>query len=139
MCQFMTRDVCFIKNQMYSRILSFCSGVKICWSRVSSESLGEKRAKFTKDDIPSDGSTNPAVEAFLNAINTSCRALGQTSEAAKNARKGYFDYIGRLRLNSVLLTVTPDVLRIFRVRLCVSVGQSVRVLAIYVVIILTPT
>ena len=111
----------------------------ICRSQVSSESLGEKLANFTKDDIPSDGSTNPAVEAFLKAINTSCRALGQTPEAAKAARKGYFAYIDHLGLNSVFLTVTPDDLRSFRVRLYILAGQSVSVLVICVVIILTPT
>ena len=139
MRQFMTGDTCLIINQMYGRMLSFHSEVMICRSRVPSESLGEELANFTKDDISSDGSTNPAVEAFLKAINTSCRALGQTPEATNAAQKGYFTYIDHLEINSVFLTVTPDDLGSFIVRLYISAGQSASVLAMCVVIIFTPT
>ena len=124
MRQFTTGDVCLMINQMYGRILSFRSGVMICRSRVSSESLGEKLANFTKDDIPLDGSTDPAVEAFLKVINTSCTAIRQTPERASAAWKGYFAYIDHLGLNSVFLTVTPDDLRRFRILLYILAGLA---------------
>ena len=125
MRQFMTGDVCLVIHQMYGRILSFRSGVMVCRSQVNGVSLGETLSKFTTDDIPKDGSTNTATDAFLKAINTSCKALGHTTEAAKAARKGYFSYMDHFGLNSLFLTVTPDDQRNFRIRLYLDSGRNV--------------
>ena len=94
-------------------------------SQVNGVSLGETLSNFTTDDIPKDSSTNAATDSFLKTINTSCRALGHTSEAAKAARKGYFSYMDHFGLNSLFLTVTPDDQRNFRIRLYIDPGRNV--------------
>ena len=96
----------------------------MCQSQVNGVSLGETLSQFTTDHIPKDGLTNAATDAFLKAINTSCRALGHTSEAAKAARKGYFSYMDHYGLNSIFLTVTPDDQRNFRIRLYIHSGDD---------------
>ena len=97
----------------------------VCRSQVNGVSLGETLSKFTTDDIPKDGSTNTTTDAFLKAINTSCKALGHTTEAAKAARKGYFSFMDHFGLNSLFLTVTPDDQRNFRIRLYIDSGRNV--------------
>ena len=125
MRQFMTEDVYLVIHQMYGKILFFPSGVMVCWSHSNDVSLEETLSLFTTDDIPKDGSTNTATDAFLKEINTSCRALGHTSGAAKAARKGYFSYIDHYGLNSIFLTVAPDDQRNFRIRLYIHSGDDV--------------
>jgi len=135
MRQFMTGDVALIIHQMFSRILSFRSGVMVCRSQQNGESLGDRLAKFTTKDIPQDGTIAPSTEAFLKAINTSCRAMGHTPEAAKYARKCYFAYMDHFGLNSIFLTVTPDDLRNFRIRLYIHAGDTVSTIPFFPVFI----
>ena len=125
MKQFMTGDVALIIYQMYSRIISFRSGVMVCRSEVNGVPFGERLAQFTSSDVPLDGTSNEFTNMLLKAINTSCRAMGHTPEAAKAARKCYFSYMDHYGLNSIFLTVTPDDLRNFRIRLYVNAGRKV--------------
>ena len=80
----------------------------VCQSQVSGVSLGQTLSTFIAKDIPKDGSASAATDSFLKAINTACRALGHTSEAAQATRKGYFLYSDHFGLKSFFLTVTPD-------------------------------
>ncbi len=74
---------------MYGQILSFQSRVMVCRSHVDGVLLGVTLLKFTTDDLPKDGSTNTAIDTFLKAINTLCKAFGHTTEAEKAVRKKY--------------------------------------------------
>ena len=125
MPQFMAGDVCLVVHQMYGQILSFCSGVTVCWSQVNGVSLGETVSNFTTNDISKDSSTNAVTDSFLKAINTSCRALSHTSEAAKAVRKGYLSYMDHVGLNSLFLTVTPDDQPNVWIRLYIDPGRNV--------------
>ena len=122
MRQFMTGDVCLVVHQMYGQILSFQSEVMVYQSQINDVSLDGTLSHFIDGDIPKDGSINTAIDVFLKAINTSCRALGHTSEAAKAGRKEYFSYIDHYRLNSNFLTVTPDDQHNFQICLYIDSG-----------------
>ena len=107
----MTGDMALIIHQMFTRILSFRSGIMVCRAQVNGVLLGERLSRFTPTDIPIDGTVAPATEKFLKAINTSCRVMDHTPEAAKYVRKCYFSYIDHFGLDIIFLTVTPEDLR----------------------------
>ena len=127
MRQFMTGDVCLVLNQMFGRIHSYQSCVMPCGSQVNGVSLGEKLARFTSKDIPTDGLINAATDIFFKNNTASCRALGQTPEAVKAAHKGYFSYMEHFGLSSIFLTVTLDDQRDFCIRSCVHSDRNVSV------------
>ena len=119
MRQFMRGDVILVIGNMYGRIQTFRSGIMLCRSQANGVQLGETLSQFNISDIPTDGSTNASTDRLLNAINTTCRALGHSPEAAKFARKCYFAFMDHWGLNSLFLSVTPDDLCNFRIRLYV--------------------
>lgn len=119
MRQFMRGDVILVIGNMYGRIQTFRSGIMLCRSQRNGIQLGETLSQFNISDIPTDGSTNASTDRLLNAINTTCRALGHSPEAAKFARKCYFAFMDHWGLNSLFLSVTPDDLCNFRIRLYV--------------------
>lgn len=125
MRQFMRGDVILVLGNCYSRIHTFRSGIMLCRSQVNGVQLGETLSQFKTSDIPTDGSTNETTDRLLNAINTTCRALGHSPEAAKFARKCFFAYIDHYGLNSLFLSITPDDLNCFRVRLIVRPAEFV--------------
>ena len=92
----------------------------LCSSQVNRVQLGETLSQFKTSDIPTDGSSNKKTDRLLNAINTSCRALGHSPEAAKFARKCYFAFMDHYGLNSLFVSVTPDDLCCFCIRLRVK-------------------
>ena len=91
----------------------------LCRSQANGVQLGETLSQFNIFDIPTDGSTNASTDRLLNAINTTCRALGHSPEAAKFSRKCYFVFMDHWGLNSLFMSVTPDDLCNFRIRLYV--------------------
>ena len=125
MPQFMRGDAILVLGHMYGRLLTYRSGVMICRSSINGVTLGDTLAKFTRDDFTNANSTSPAMEPLLKAITTSCRALGHTPEAAQHARKCYFSLIDHFGLNSLFLSITPDDLCSFRVRLYVKAEDFV--------------
>lgn len=124
MCQLQRADVILVLHHMYCRQMSYRSGVMTCRNMMNGIPLGETLAAMTADDFHPD-STSSKFQAFLKGVSTSCKALGYTPEAAKFARRCCFalsDYFG---LNSIFLTITPDDLCSFRVRLFAMPGQWV--------------
>ena len=97
----------------------------ICRSSINGVTLGDTLAKFTRDDFTNANSTSPAMEPLLKATTMSYRALGHTPEAAQHARKCYFSLIDHFGLNSLFLSITPDDLCSFRVRLYVKAEDFV--------------
>ena len=125
MPQFMRGDVILVLGHMYGRILTYRSGVMICRSSINGVTLGETLSRFTSENFTSTSPTNEAMDSLLKAITTSCRALGHTPEAAKFARKCYFALIDHFGLNSLFLSITPDDLCSFRVRLYANPAKFV--------------
>ena len=102
-----------ILAHMYSRSLSIKSGVIIGCSNSRGKLLAEQLAELTKEDIESalEDNGNPVTNCmalFTNMIETSCRALGHTPEAAKLACKGSFSMLEHIGTSSVFLTVSPS-------------------------------
>ena len=119
MKQFMRGDVILILGHMYNRILSYRSGVIACRSRVNGVPIGKTLAKFKPSDFETNinGDVSEATETLLNVVETTCKALGHTPEAAKQARKCFYAFNDHFGLNSLFLTVTPEDLDSFVVRL----------------------
>ena len=115
--QFMRGDAILVLGHMYNRLVSFKTGVMICRSQLDGVTLGEALSKFSADSFKENAPPNEATEMLLKAINTSCAALGHTSEAAKVARKSYFAYTDHFGLNSIFFSISPNDSKSFRVRL----------------------
>ncbi len=56
------------------------------------------------------------TKCFLKAISTSCKAMGHTEQAAKDARRHCFTMLEYFGLNSLFLSTAPDNECSFRVR-----------------------
>ena len=79
--------------------------------------------RMQKSDEPLE--TYSTAASFLKSVTTSCKVLGHTAEAAKEARKkGYAlsDYFGP---HSIFFTVTPDDECSFRVRMYANQGKEI--------------
>ena len=113
----MRGDAILVLGHMYNRSVSFKTGVMICRSQLDGVTLGEALSKFSADSFKENAPPNEATEMLLKAINTSCAALGHTSEAAKVARKSYFAYTDHFGLNSMFFSISPNDSKSFRVRL----------------------
>ena len=92
---------------MYHRILSFQTGLIKCKSTFDKEHcLAEKVSKLTTQDIikavkaHKDGKQcdyKDGGQYFLKAVETSCRPIGHSNEAADYSRKRYmamWNYFG---------------------------------------------
>ena len=123
MRQFMRGDTILILGHMYNRILSYRSALLTSRNMINGLPIGERLAEFKASDFRGEG--NEATDTLLKAVETSCRALGHTPEAAKHARQKYWAMNDHFGLNSVYATVTPDDLCSFRVRLYANAEESV--------------
>lgn len=68
--------------------------------------------------------------SFLKSVTTSCKVLGHTAEAAKEARRKLYalsDYFGP---HSLFFTVTPDDKCSFRFRMYVNKGREIKFLVL---------
>jgi hypothetical protein len=60
---------------------------------------------------------NATTKIFLRAISTTCKAMGHTEQAAKDARRRCFAMLDFFGVNSLFISTTPDDECSFRVRL----------------------
>ena len=128
--QFMRGDFCLLANSMLDRQLSYTSGKVKCRSNIGGVPLAEKISQLTvKDleDVVSGDNTNSTANQLLTSVSASCKAMGHTSEAAAHWRRVYFALGDRCGMNAVMLTVTPNDLASFSVRVIALAGEEVRV------------
>ena len=84
----------------------------VCRSTINGVSLGEKLFELTVNELQcategKNSSPSWTTEKLLNAISTSSRAMGHTTEAAQFARMSCFAMADSFGLNSLFLTTTP--------------------------------
>ena len=60
---------------------------------------------------------NATTESFIRAISTTCKAMGLTEQAAKDARRQCFAMLDFFGLISLFMSTTPEDECSFRVRL----------------------
>jgi len=128
--QFMKGDFCLLISHMLDRRLSYTSGKLKCRSNIDGIPLAEKISRLTiKDleDVVSGDDTNVIANQLLTSVSASCKAMGHTSEAAAHWRRIYFALSDRFGLNAFMLTVTPNDLASFSVRVIALAGEEVRV------------
>ncbi len=93
-----------------------------CRSSIDGIPLGEKLSTLSTEDFEQIKDNNAdnldaTSKCFLKAISTTCKAMGHTEQAAKDARQCCFAMLDYFGLNSLFLSTTPDKECIFRVRL----------------------
>jgi len=128
--QFLRGNFCLLANSMLDRRLSYTSGKVKCRSNIGGVPLAEKISGLTvKDleDVVSGADTNSTATQLLSSVSASCKAMGHTSEAAAYWRRVYFALNDRHGLNAFMLTVTPNDLASFSVRVIAKAGEEVRV------------
>jgi len=127
--QFMKGDFCLLANHMLDRQLSYTSAKVKCRTNIDGVPLAEKVSRLTvKDleDVVSGDNTNSIANQLLTSVSASCKAMGHTSEAAAHWRRVYFALSDRHGLNAFMLTVTPNDLVNFSVRVIALAGEPVR-------------
>ena len=102
--------------------MSYKTGVMTCRSTVDGIPLGEKLSTLSTEDFEqindnNDDNLNATTKSFLKAISTTCKAMGHTEQAAKDARRRCFAMLDFFGLNSLFVSTTPDDECSFRVRL----------------------
>ncbi len=121
--QFMEGQTILVMNHIYNRQISYKTGVMTCRSSIDGIPLGGKKLSSlsTKDfeqiKENNNDNLNATTKSFLKAISTTCRAMGHTELAAKDARRRCFAMLDYFELNSLFLSTTPDNECSFRVRL----------------------
>ena len=111
-----------------------------CKSSYQGSVLAEKISQLTIKDIQRAASylafrqsanepliANNCGTNFLKSVTTSCKVLGHTTEAAKDARRKMYSITDRKGCHSIMFTVTPCDLRTFRVRMYANNGMKVKV------------
>jgi hypothetical protein len=120
--QFMEGPTILVMNHIYNRQMLYKTGVMTCRSTVDGIPLGEKLSTLSTEDFEqindnSDDNLNATTKSFLKAISTTCKAMGHTEQAAKDARRRCFAMLDFFGLNSLFMSTTPDDECSFRVRL----------------------
>jgi hypothetical protein len=131
MPQFMAPDTILIFHHIYSRQISYQSGVMTCRykqnnvngfvniiNRLTPEHFNDKQTN-------GESINDPQVEQIVRSITTACKAMGHTSEHAAQARKKQFAMMDHFGMNSLFLTITPDDECSFRVRLYAEPDKEV--------------
>ncbi len=127
--QFKRGDFCLICHHMLDRQLSYTSGKVKCRANVDGVPIAERISQLTvKDleDVVSGANTNSTAIQLLSSVSASCKAMGHTSEAAAHWRRIFFALSDRHGLNPFMLTVTPNDLVNFSVRVIALSGKKVR-------------
>ena len=127
--EFMRGDIQLITKNMLDRHLSFISAKVKCRGITDGTSLAEKVSQLTRKDIEEvaekgEEYTGPA-SSFLKQVSSSCKAMGHTAAAAKDARRTILALSDRFGMNSCMLTVTPNDEMSFAVRLLAMPGDEV--------------
>jgi hypothetical protein len=120
--QFMERPTILVMNHIYNKQMSYKTGVMTCRSSIDGIPLGKKLSTLSTEDFEKikDNNTDnldAITKCFLKAISTSCKAMGHTEQAAKDARRRCFAMLDYFKLNSLFLSTTPNDECSFRVRL----------------------
>ena len=76
------------------------------------------------------------MDSLLNAITTPCWALGHTPKVAQFAQTCYFALIDHFGLNSLFLSITPEDLCSFCVRLYANAAKLVSSICVIIFYIL---
>ena len=111
-----------IIHHMFLRILLLDTGVMVGCGNCRDGPLAERLGKLTEADINSANEDNnmlltEQMALFTKSLSTTCRALGYTPEAAKQARKRGLAMLEHFGMSSVFLTISPSDECSFRVRL----------------------
>ena len=119
--QFMEGPTILVMNHIYNRQMSYKTGVMTCRSTVDGVPLGEKLSTLSTEDFEqindnNNDDLNATTKSFLRAISTTCKAMGHTEQAAKDARRRCFAMLDFFGLNSLFMSTTPDDQCCFRVR-----------------------
>jgi len=93
--------------------MSYKTGVTTCRSTIDGIPLGEKLSTLSTEDFEQidDNNTNnlnTITKSFLRAISTTCKAMGHTEQAAKDARRCCFAMLDFFGLNSLFMSTAPD-------------------------------
>ncbi len=92
---FMEGQTILVMNHIYNRQMSYKTGVMTCRSSINGIPLGEKLSTLSTEDFEqikdnNNDNQNATTKCFFKAISTSCRAMGHTEQAAKDARRCCF-------------------------------------------------
>ena len=141
--QFMRPDFILVCYHIWCRNASYKTGLIKCKSEFQGRALAEKISQLSVEDIKYASrqlshaqESNDPVQAipgnssgtsFLQKITTSCKVLGHTTEAAKDARRKVYALTERFGSHSLFFTVTPDDECTFRVRMYANMGNEINV------------
>lgn len=130
MPQFMTAEVVLVLHHIFSRQVSFDTGIMTCRNKHGSRNFTAKINSLKSSDFEEnkdrpDPRSNQDVNSVVESITTSCKSLGHTAEAAGAARQRQFAMMDYFGLNSLFLTITPDDECNFRVRLYADPDKAV--------------
>lgn len=137
--QFMRPDFILVCYQMLCRHTSYKTGIIKCKTQHKGKSLAEKISQITVDDIKTAASQlslqqntndpnivlNTTASSFLKSVTSSCKALGHTLEAAKEARRKVYAMTEYFGTHSIFFTVTPDDECTFTVRMYANMGKKI--------------
>ena len=144
--QFKKSDFVFLACQALRRIMSYRSALVKFRPIIDTNGcrMGEQISKMTVEDVkeavkeeetPKNNTTNMSTVScnqndniatkFLKAVSTSCRAFGTSKEAAEYARRKCFALQDCFGMHSLFLTITPDDVCCFRIRLYVNSEKKV--------------
>ena len=89
--QFMEGPTILAMNHIYNRQMSYKTGVMTCRSTIHGIPLGEKLSTLSTEDFEqvndnNNDNLNATIKSLLKAIYTTCKAMGHTEQAAKDAR-----------------------------------------------------
>ncbi len=94
--------------------MSYKSGVMTCRSNVGGVTLGEKLSMLSTESfekihvVNNTNNLDETTKGFLKGVETTCRCMGHTVEAAKFARRCMFAMLDYFGLSSLFLSTTPD-------------------------------
>ncbi len=129
--KFMEGPTILVMNHIYNRQMSYMTGVMTCRSSINGIPLGEKLSTLSTEDFEQNKDNNTdnldaTTKCFFKAISTTCKAIGHTEQAVKDARRCGFAMLDCFGLNSLFLSTTPDNKCSFRVRLSCKPQYCVR-------------
>jgi hypothetical protein len=127
----MESEFVLVANYLLGQILSFKSAVMKCRPLVNEHgtAVGDEIGSMTVEEVEAllredeedhcsnENDTSTTAKKFLKAVSTSCRHLGMSAEAAKDARRKCFALQDFFGMHSLFVTITIDDECSFRVRL----------------------
>ncbi len=102
-----------VMNQIYNRQMSYKTGVMTCRSTIDGIPMSEKLSTLSTEDFEQiddndNDNLNATTKGFFRAISTTCKAMGHTEQAAKDARRRCFAMVDFFVLISLFMSTTPD-------------------------------